>query len=247
MAFGKRKQADNPPPPKEMDWDNAKPQNAGSAFMREAEKFAKSDIERTQLQSKVFLGVAGAACVAVVCMAVALAGLTPLKTVEPFVVRVDNNTGVTDVVATRKNATVENKEVMDKYWLATYVRNRETYDWQTIQTTYDTTMLLSSEDEQARFAAIYSSPASPDKVLENNYRISVKIRNIAFVGDTAQVRFSKTKAPTVPQNNGDRETNNYIATIAFSYENQPTREEDFLVNPLGFQVTSYRADPELLP
>ena len=33
---------------------------------------------------------------------VAVAGLTPMKTVEPFVIRVDNSTGVVDVVPVLK-------------------------------------------------------------------------------------------------------------------------------------------------
>lgn len=233
--------------PKDDKLAASKPQHAAEKFMQAASDFTKSEIERVKFQNKLFLGIAAATTVAALAMAVALAAITPLKTVEPFIVRVDNNTGLTDVVATRKNQTIENDEVINKYWLAQYVRYRETYDWQTIQSTYDATMLLSSADEQARFGAIYDSPASPDKILENNYRVKVKVRNIAFLGDSAQVRFTKTTAPTVPQNAGVDKEENFIATVAFDYKNTPSKEADFLVNPLGFQVLSYRVDPEMLP
>ena len=116
-------------------------------------------------------------------------------------------------------------------------------------------MLLSNPTEQARFSGIYQSPNAPHKVLGKNFRVAVKIRNIAFVGDTAQVRFSKTTAGSVPtpQQSGSRsetsvnKTDNYIATITFDYQNRPTKEQDRLINPLGFQVTNYRIDPEALP
>ena len=38
----------------------------------------------------------------------------------------------------------------------------------------------------------------------------------------------------------------WIATIAFTYTRAPMSEPDRLRNPLGFQVTSYRADPEVI-
>lgn len=38
----------------------------------------------------------------------------------------------------------------------------------------------------------------------------------------------------------------WIATIAFTYTRAPRSEPDRLRNPLGFQVTSYRADPEVI-
>ncbi|WP_043903282.1 VirB8/TrbF family protein, partial [Kingella kingae] len=72
----------------------------------------------------------------------AVLGLTPLKTVQPFVIRVDNNTGVTDIVTTLKNEEKSYGEVVDKFWLAQYVRHREGYDWQTVQDTFDATILL---------------------------------------------------------------------------------------------------------
>ncbi len=236
-----------------IDWDSIKSTDAGRKFLQAAGLFEKSEIERVKALNKIYLSFAGVSCGITVFMVIALMLLTPLKSVEPFVVRVDNNTGLTDVVSTLKQKSVANDEVLDKYWLATYVRNRESYSWETIQTSYDTTMLLSNKDEQSRFAAIYQNPAAPHKVLGNNFRVSVKIRNISFVGDTAQVRFSKTTASVVPQQQDGSDlqnvnkTDNYIATITFDYQNRPTKENDRLINPLGFQVTNYRIDPEALP
>lgn len=239
-------------PQTKFDYDNAKPKDAGRKFVQEAAAFEEAMIEKTKEQNKIYLRFAGAALGVAALMAIAVMFLTPLKTVEPFVVRVDNNTGLTDVVSTLKQKSVANDEVLNKYWLALYVRNREGYSWETIQTSYDTTMLLSDNVEQQRFGAIYQNPQAPHKVLGKNFRVSVKIRNISFVGDTAQVRFSKTTAGSIPAQGADGErsvnkTDNYIATITFDYKNKPTKEQDRLINPLGFQVTNYRTDPEALP
>ena len=66
------------------------------------------------------------------------------------------------------------------------------------------------------------------------------IRAVSFVSDgVANVRFHRTvrRGPQL-------EESDWIATVAFTYTKAPMAEADRLRNPLGFQVTSYRADPE---
>ena len=67
---------------------------------------------------------------------------------------------------------------------------------------------------------------------------------ISFVGDMAQVRFEKRVVPVKGDLDKQIPVQKMIATISFEYKNEPTQEKDRLVNPLGFQVTSYRVDPE---
>jgi len=38
----------------------------------------------------------------------------------------------------------------------------------------------------------------------------------------------------------------WAATVTFTYQNPPTSQKDREINPLGFQVTGYRVDPESL-
>jgi type IV secretion system protein VirB8 len=39
----------------------------------------------------------------------------------------------------------------------------------------------------------------------------------------------------------------WVATLTYAYVNAPTAANDRLVNPLGFLVSEYRADPEVAP
>ena len=39
-------------------------------------------------------------------------------------------------------------------------------------------------------------------------------------------------------------TTHWVATLTFAYVNAPMSATDRLVNPLGFVVSDYRADPE---
>ncbi|WP_255358770.1 virB8 family protein [Snodgrassella sp. CFCC 13594] len=134
----------------------------GQTFIQAAKSFEKAEIDTVRRNSKIAWKIAGA-CLLLTGLAVgAVAGLTPLKTVEPFVVRVDNNTGATDIVTTIKASQNTYGEVIDKYWLAQYIRYREGYDWQTIQDSYDATMLLSAPSIQAEFAKLYkNNPNAP--------------------------------------------------------------------------------------
>ena len=60
--------------------------------------------------------------------------LTPLKSVEPYVIRVDNTTGMVDII-TSVNQTefVSDNEALDKYFTTSYVKIREGYFYNILQ------------------------------------------------------------------------------------------------------------------
>ena len=222
-------------------------QNQTSQLMKMGADFDKSKVDAALSAAKTFrrFGIGG---LVVAGMAVAaVMGLTPLKEVEPFTIQVDNNTGATEVKTSIKNKSMTYDEVINKYWLAEYVRYRESYDWNTIQATYDATNLMSAPDVQTEFKAFYNSPAAPHKILKQNAKVIAKINSIAFVGDMAQVRFTKQAMPSSGQSATPIPPEKMIATIAFEFKSTPMKETDRLINPLGFQVTSYRVDPETAP
>lgn len=214
------------------------------SMINEAKRFHESDIERTKKVAKLAWYVAGS-CMVITGLAVgAILGLTPLKTVEPFVIRVDNNTGATDIVSIMKTRETSYGEVMDKFWLTQYVRYRESYDWETVQDTFNATNLLSSPSEQTAFTQIYKdNPQAPHKILRDTAKVVVRVHAVSFVGNMAQVRFEKEVIP-LNRNNVVPPPQRYIATIAYEYKNTSMKDEDRLINPLGFQVISYRVDKE---
>ena len=177
----------------------------------------------------------------------AVMGLTPLKEAVPYVARVNETTGHTDIITTIKDKQMHYDEVINKYWLAEYVRYRESYDWNTIQSTFDATNLLSAPDVQAAFKEIYNSPEAPHKIWRQQAKVVAKVTNISFVGDMAQVRFTKQIMPTSGATDQTPPPQKLIATISFEFKATPMEESDRLINPLGFQVTSYRVDPEAAP
>ncbi len=224
---------------------NAQARKDGMQFIQSAKAFEKSEIERVKRTSKIAWKIAGFCLLLTGVSVGAVAFLTPLKTVEPFVIRVDNNTGATDVVTMLKSKEQTYGEVMDKYWLTQYIRYRESYDWQTIQDSYNATMLLSAQPIQTEFSKLYGdNPNAVHKVLKDNYKIMAKVKAVSFVGNMAQIRFDKITVPMGGDISKQVPPHSLIATVGFEYVNAPQKEEDRSVNPLGFQITSYRVDPE---
>jgi len=217
-------------------------------FIGAAKAFESAEIVRVHKSAKIAWRICGA-CLLITGLSVgAVAGLTPLKETRPYVVKVDNNTGLTEIVTVMKNKEQTYGEIIDKHWLSQYIQYRESYDWVTIQDSYDATMLFSSPEIQAAFAKIYNdNPQAPHKILKNQYKVVAKVKAITFIGNTAQIRFEKRMIPVVGDLSKEFPTENMIATVGYEYANQPMSEEARRINPLGFQVTSYRVDPETAP
>lgn len=188
---------------------------------------------------------------------VAVAGLTPLKETTPYLLRVDNNTGYVDIVTQLKNAQNDYGEEVAKYFLANWVKLRESYDWFTVEDNFKLLLLQSGEAEQSRLRTEYSRPDAPFKVHTDKERVFINIDNVSFInkasidtGATAQVRFTKRVEPT---SGGTYDVNTgitqpapkitkYVATVVFEWRNAPLKENERILSPLGFTVISYRTD-----
>lgn len=182
---------------------------------------------------------------ALACVSVtAVVALTPLKTVEPFVIRVDNSTGIVDVVSAMAAAAGSYDEEVTKYFAARYVRAREGYVWSEAEENFRTASLMSNAAEQQRFAAAYrgGNPKSPQNVYGRSATSRISIKSISLINsNVVSVRYTRTIT-----RGEDVRTSHWVATITYSYANAPISSSDRLVNPLGFVVSEYRADPEAL-
>lgn len=174
-----------------------------------------------------------------------VAALTPLKTVEPYVVRVDRTTGAVEILRSLSTAGPQTyDEAVTKSFLATYVRAREGWLPQAAEANFRQVSIMSTPEEQQRWALAYrpSNPASPQVAYGPQADVQVAVRAISFVAPgVANIRFHRTI-----RRGGQAEDSDWIATAAFAYTKAPMSEGDRLRNPLGFQISSYRADPEVV-
>jgi type IV secretion system protein VirB8 len=174
----------------------------------------------------------------------AVAMLTPLKTVAPYVIMVDKATGASEITSSMTgDKQITYNEAVAKYFLADYVRNREGWIPQARQEFFDGVLAMSSREEQARWTAFYSkdNPKSPQSVFTDLDTVFVAIKSVTFVSkNVAQVRFTKTL-----QRGTSVTDTPAIATITYDTTDTPTTEQQRFKNPLGLEVQSYRADLEV--
>jgi type IV secretion system protein VirB8 len=167
------------------------------------------------------------------------------KTVEPFVIEVEDKTGITNVVNPLSRIELTTNESLNTYFILKYIRARETYNAVDYQYNYGTIVrLLSTQSIYISFKNyINDNPKSPIKIYGTTTSTSLKVRSVQFIPSEskAQVRFTITETGGSSQG-----TMNKIATINFAYVQMEMTNDERYVNPLGFQVTGYRVDDEVL-
>lgn len=215
-------------------------------YFAEAKRWDQDRLASAVRSKRLAWTVAAVAGALAITATIAVVGLTPLKSVEPFVIRVDQATGAVDLARglSEETGPVRYEEAVSKYFLAQYVRAREGYLDTAAEENFRLVSILSSPTEQRRWADLFrgTNLASPQNLYGRAAEASVSIRAVGFINpEVANVRYRRTvrRAQQV-------EESDWIATIAFAYTRAPTTEADRLRNPLGFQVLSYRSDPEVI-
>ncbi|SES42221.1 virB8 family protein [Rhizobium sp. NFR03] len=213
------------------------------SYFDKARRYDQDRLLRVERSARIAWCIATAASVVAALAVFSVAALTPLKTVEPFVIRVDNSTGIVDVVSALTSTAGSYDEAVTKYFAARYVRAREGYVQSEAEENFRTVSLLSSAAEQTRFANLYSgsNPDSPQNLYGRNATSEITVKSISLISaDVVSVRYIRTVA------RGEETTmTHWVATLTYAYTNAPMSSTDRLTNPLGFVVSEYRADPEV--
>lgn len=177
--------------------------------------------------------------------ALAITCLLPLKTIKTVVLRVDNNTGYVDIAPDIQDAQSTYNEATNKYFLGQYVINYESYDWATIQHMSNVVKLMSNTQIFNKYDNNLRNEVSPLTLFKDQSKVSTKISAVTFLDkDFATVRFTKFVVDNQGKVDNKYPISKWIATIKFAYSKNIHMEKDRLINPLGFEVISYRVDPE---
>jgi type IV secretion system protein VirB8 len=176
----------------------------------------------------------------------AILGLTPLKTVEPYMIVEDSHTGFWRVERPLNKDFLQQSEVRDRFIIGMYMMYREGYSRAFYEDSYENLGLMSSVNEQKKLGEIFSkeNPNSPWNIYGADSYVKVFVKNISFLNkNTAQVRFSKL---LYKNNDATPTVTNWVAIFNFDYKaGAKMSAKALMVNPTAFQVSEYRKDEEL--
>lgn len=203
------------------------------------------------------------AIIALVALLVSLASvfavkrLAPLKTVEPYLLQIDDRTGIVQSVHSAERNLYAASEVVDRYFVSRYIYARESYNFSILRTNYEIVRVMTVPEQFYNFrrAVDPANPGSLAAVFKTTGQRDVKFVSISYINnpplpngevDKTPVKIMQAriivndKIPNAP----DTETR-YVATITFEYAKLDLNQEEMLINPLGFRVVSYQIQKEL--
>ncbi len=202
------------------------------------------DLERSNRRAWI---VAIIAAIIALLEAIALVILVPLKSVEPYTILVDRQTGNVEALAPLNEQMVAPDAALTRSMLVQYVTARESFTLDNLQADYRKVSLWSDRTTGERYgqAMDANNPNSPLAYLPRGSVIRTEVKSVSNLAeDRAMVRFTTTR--TDPRAN-PQDPQHWVAIISYQFTSAQMSEADRYINPLGFQVTSYRRDAETLP
>jgi type IV secretion system protein VirB8 len=226
---------------------NKHSREALEAYYAEADSWAKDQRSALISSRRIAWLVAGAAVIVATLEAFALLLLMPLKTVEPYTLLVDRNTGFVQALAPLDPAQISGDRALTQSFLVQYVIGRESFDVDSVQANYRRVSLWSAQAARASYVSGMqaSNPESPLSRYPRSTVIETHVKSVSpLSANVALVRFETRRRDAGGQSQPPQA---WVATIRYQFSGEPMRLEDRMINPLGFQVLRYRRDAESLP
>ena len=184
--------------------------------------------------------------------------LLPHKSVEPFVIQIDQKSGITQTVEPITQTQISSNEALQKYFIVKYVRSRETVLSGGFKNTYNYENYLSVNGMTAAASQAleeYAKIINPTNVDSyfNRFTASgartVKIKSIQF-GGVEKASHKATVRVLIEENGamgarGIKEIH-LIINMEYSFVELKATAEQSYINPLGFLVSTYRIDEEVV-
>ena len=216
------------------------------AYFAEGDSWARDRQDMLWRSLNMARIAASVATVIAVCEAFALMALAPLKSVQPYALLVDRQTGFVQALKPLDPQLVSSEAALTQSFLVQYVIAREEFDFSTVQTDYRKVALWSSgqarTDYLTRMQA--SNPESPLSLYSRSTTIDVHVKSVTPMGsNVTMVRFDTRRRDAGGQMSLAQP---WVAAIRYSFSNEPMSAGDRFVNPLGFKVLGYRRSPEVL-
>jgi type IV secretion system protein VirB8 len=221
------------------------------AYFAEAASWDRDRVVMQRRSAQVAWRVAGAGWIVSLALVAVLVTLMPLKRVEPFVIRVDNASGMVDVVPVYVGKEAM-PEMVSRYFLTHYVTVCERFNFPTAESDYQECGAFHTPQRNQLWYATWAktNPNSPLNLYRDGTTVEARVSSVSFftrsdgVTDIAQVRYVKAKRLA---GSSDEQKSYFIASIRYAFAAPPSEPAMRRWNPLGFKVIDFRSEPEALP
>lgn len=187
----------------------------------------------------------------------AVMGLTPMKTVEPFMLRVDNNSGYMEIVRPMSHMKTPER-VDDEYWLASYALFRESYNFSSNDANFAMVELMSYDDTFTEYKNFQLSSKGYLEQLGTNRQLRTDVININPLPrlnpktgseesrtKTYQVRLVKTVLDKNGVPDPQLKPTTWLVTATFDYNRPAKKTGDQWRNPRGFGIKAWLPTQEV--
>jgi len=189
--------------------------------------------------------VAGMASAFSVLAMLALVLLLPLKEFAPYVVTVHEGTGYLEVTRGLKPGDLSDDEAVTSANIVRCLTAHQTFDATDVKENFETVNLCMADQALDNYRAIFARGHTDNPVERYGYdsTVRVQIKSLQLLtNSSAQVRFQ-----TVTTTRDRDDIHHWVAVLTFRYVQKPASLADRFKNPLGFQITRFRRDQEILP
>lgn len=156
------------------------------------------------------------------------------KSLEPYIIQIDEKTGVPSVVKQMDNFNFTSDQAIRHYFINQFVQAASGYDPVNYKSDANKVRLFSTSPVYSDFRRRINA-----RDLGGEASIQVRIKSIQFTdSNNAQIRILTEKSVGV-NNVGSGATKNEVITMTFNFTDMNLTLEERMVNPLGFQVSKY--------
>ncbi|HEY3730209.1 MAG TPA: VirB8/TrbF family protein [Steroidobacteraceae bacterium] len=217
-------------------------------YFREARSWDCDRVAQALRRARIAWRAAAAAVICCVAAIFALTLLLPLKQTDPYLIRVDNSTGIVDVVPLY-TAQGPMDQTVTRYFLTHYVSVCERFNLSTAESDYEECGAFHGAQRNRIWYALWNSsnPRSPLNLHKDGSTVTVQVQAVSFfkrasdVNDMAQVRYLKIDRPA---GGGDEHNSHWVATIQYAYATPSANPRVRRWNPLGFKLLDFVTEPE---
>jgi type IV secretion system protein VirB8 len=210
---------------------------AASSWAQDTHATLRASRRTAWIIASVAIGVAG-------LQAIAMAFLLPLKQSVPYTITVDRETGYVQTTRGVDLGPISESEAIAQSFAVQYVLARESFEGSDYQDKYRKTLMWSQGNAETEYLREWdkSNPVGIQSRVRPTTRIKVTVKSVTILGPrSAMVRFD-TEQSEGASSGGMRQP--WVASLTYSFSGKPISEQDRYMNPLGYQVATYRRDAE---